>query len=78
MWGAALEPIDEAQCLELLKQVEFGGLGIRGSCGRTSGDLVNFGLHGYTVVFVTGSAVMQAGAARSCGIRSGGYRLGDV
>src|SRR5271155_5549855 len=62
MWDAALEPIDEAQCLELLKQVEFGRVAVVTAEGSPEIFPVNFAVHGHTVVFITGSAVMQARA----------------
>jgi nitroimidazol reductase NimA-like FMN-containing flavoprotein (pyridoxamine 5'-phosphate oxidase superfamily) len=62
MWDSALEPIGEQQCLDLLKQVEYGRLAVVTADGRPEIFPVNFVLHGRTVVFTTGSAVMQAWA----------------
>ena len=62
MWDAALEPIDEEYCLELLKGVEYGRVAVVTGEGRPEIFPVNFAVHGRTVVFITGSAVMQAWA----------------
>ena len=62
MWDAALEPIDEEQCLELLKRVEYGRVAVVTGEGRPEIFPVNYAVHGHTVVFITGSAVMQAWA----------------
>ncbi len=62
MWEAALEPIDEEQCLELLKGVEYGRVAVVTGEGRPEIFPVNFAVHGHTVVFITGSPVMQAWA----------------
>ena len=62
MWDAALEPIDEEHCLELLKGVEYGRVAVVTGEGRPEIFPVNFGVRGDTVVFTTGSAVMQAWA----------------
>ncbi len=62
MWDAALEPIDEEYCLELLKEVEYGRVAVVTGEGRPEIFPVNFAVHEHTVVFITGSAVMQAWA----------------
>ena len=62
MWDAAFEALDEENCLELLKEVEFGRVAIVTGEGRPQIFPVNFALHGRTVVFVTGSAIVQARA----------------
>ena len=62
MWDAALEPIDEENCLELLKEVEYGRVAVVTGEGRPEIFPVNFAVHGHTVVFITGSAVMEAWA----------------
>jgi nitroimidazol reductase NimA-like FMN-containing flavoprotein (pyridoxamine 5'-phosphate oxidase superfamily) len=62
MWDAALEPIDKEQCLELLKRVEYGRVAVVTRDGRPEIFPVNYAVHGHTVVFITGSAVMQAWA----------------
>jgi uncharacterized protein len=62
MSDAALEPIDEEYCLELLKQVEYGRVAVVTGDGRPEIFPVNFAVHGHTVVFITGSAIMQAWA----------------
>ena len=56
------EPIDEEYCLELLKEVEYGRVAVVTGEGRPEIFPVNFVVHGHTVVFTTGSAVMQAWA----------------
>ena len=62
MWDAALEPLDEEHCLELLKEAEYGRVAVVTGQGRPEIFPVNFGVRGHTVVFTTGSAVMQAWA----------------
>ena len=62
MWDEALEPIDKEQCLELLKRVEYGRVAVVTGDGRPEIFPVNYAVHGHTVVFITGSAVMQAWA----------------
>ena len=62
MRDAAFEPIDEEECLELLKRVEFGRVAVVTGEGRPEIFPVNFAIHGHTVVFITGSQVMQAWA----------------
>lgn len=62
MSDAALEAIDENECLELLKRVEYGRVAVVTADGRPQIFPVNFAVHGHSVVFVTGSAVMQAWA----------------
>ena len=61
MWDAALKPIEEKYCLELLTEVEYGRVAVVTE-GRPEIFPVNFAVHGHTVVFITGSAVMQAWA----------------
>jgi uncharacterized protein len=62
MWERALEPIGEEQCLELLKGAEYGRVAVVTGEGRPEIFPVNYAVHGHTVVFMTGSAVMQAWA----------------
>ncbi len=62
MWDAALEPIDGEHCLELLKEVEFGRVAVVTGEGRPEIIPVNFAVRGHTVVFTTGSSVVQAWA----------------
>jgi nitroimidazol reductase NimA-like FMN-containing flavoprotein (pyridoxamine 5'-phosphate oxidase superfamily) len=62
---AALESLSEQECLELLKGVRFGRVAVVTSDGRPEIFPVNFVLHGRTVVFVTGSPVIQARAPLS-------------
>ena len=58
MWDATLEKLDEKECLALLKQVEYGRVAVVTADGRPEIFPVNFALHGRTVVFLTGSAVL--------------------
>ena len=62
MWDAALEPLNEEHCLELLKQVDYGRVAVVTGEGRPEIFPVNFAVRGHTVVFITGSNVMQAWA----------------
>jgi len=62
MSGPVLESLSEQECLALLKGVKFGRVAVVTHEGRPEVFLVNFALHGRTVVFITGSAVMQARA----------------
>jgi uncharacterized protein len=62
MWDAALEPIDEEYCLELLKEVEYGRVAVVTGEGRPEIFPVNFGVHGRTVFFVTSSLLIGAWA----------------
>ena len=62
MPGPVLESLSEQECLELLKGVKYGRVAVMTQDGRPTIFPVNFALHGRTVVFVTGSAVMQARA----------------
>ena len=62
MSGPVLESLSEQECLALLKGVKFGRVAVVTHEGRPEIFLVNFALHGRTVVFITGSAVMQARA----------------
>jgi hypothetical protein len=57
-----LEPLDEDQCLKLLSTTRLGRVAVVTEHGRPEIFPVNFALHDRTVVFVTGSAVMQAWA----------------
>ena len=59
MWDAVLENLDEDECLALLKRVEYGRVAVVTADGRPEIFPVNFALHGRTVVFITGSAVLQ-------------------
>jgi uncharacterized protein len=62
MWEAALEPLDEEHCLELLKGAEYGRVAVVTGEGRPEIFPVNFSVRGHTVVFITGSPVIQAWA----------------
>jgi uncharacterized protein len=62
MSDAAFEAIDEKQCLELLKEVEFGRVAIVTGDGRPQIFPVNFTVHGHTIVFTTGSRLIEAWA----------------
>ena len=62
MVDAALESMDEEECLALLKQVKYGRVAVVTAEGRPEIFPVNFALHGRTVVFITGSATVQARA----------------
>ena len=62
MRDAAFEPIDEEECLELLKGVEYGRVAVVTGEGRPEIFPVNFAVRGHTVVFITGSEVMKAWA----------------
>jgi nitroimidazol reductase NimA-like FMN-containing flavoprotein (pyridoxamine 5'-phosphate oxidase superfamily) len=62
MWDAALEPIEQDCCLELLKEVDYGRVAIVTGEGRPEIFPVNFAVHGRTVVFITGSPVIGAWA----------------
>ena len=62
MPGPVLESLSEQECLELLKGVKYGRVAVVTQDGRPTIFPVNFTLHGRTVVFVTGSAMMQARA----------------
>jgi uncharacterized protein len=62
MWDSALETLGEEECLELLKQLEFGRVAVVTAEGRPEIFPVNFVVHGRTVVFMTGSAILQARA----------------
>jgi len=59
MWDAAFEALDKEDCLELLKEAEFGRVAIVTGEGRPQIFPVNFAVHGHTVVFITGSRVIQ-------------------
>ena len=62
MTHAAFEPIDEEECLELLKGVEYGRLAVVTREGRPEIFPINFAVRGGTVVFITGSEVVKAWA----------------
>jgi uncharacterized protein len=62
MSGPVLESLSEQECLALLKGVKYGRVAVVTHEGRPEIFPVNFTLHGRTVVFITGSAVMQARA----------------
>ncbi len=62
MWDVAFEALDEEHCLELLKEVEFGRVAIVTGEGRPQIFPVNFAVHGHTVVFITGSHIIQTWA----------------
>ena len=62
MSDAALESLSEEECLTLLKDVKYGRVAVVTEDGRPEIFPVNFSLHGRTVVFVTGSATMEARA----------------
>jgi uncharacterized protein len=62
MPGPVIETLSEQECLALLKEVKYGRVAVVTHDGRPEIFPVNFAVHGRTVVFVTGSAVMQARA----------------
>jgi uncharacterized protein len=62
MSGPVLENLSEDECLDLLTGVKYGRVAVVTREGRPEVFPVNFALHGRTVVFITGSAVMQARA----------------
>jgi nitroimidazol reductase NimA-like FMN-containing flavoprotein (pyridoxamine 5'-phosphate oxidase superfamily) len=62
MLDTALESLSEQECLSLLREVKFGRVAVVTDEGRPEIFPVNFVLHDRTVVFVTGSAVLQARA----------------
>jgi len=62
MSDAALEILDEEECLRLLREVKYGRVAVVTQDGRPEIFPVNFALHGRTVVFVTGSTTMTAWA----------------
>lgn len=62
MSGPVLESLSEEECLALLEGVKYGRVAVVTREGRPEIFPVNFALHGRTVAFVTGSAVMQARA----------------
>ena len=62
MRDAAFERIDEEECLELLKGVEYGRVAVVTGEGRPEIFPVNFAVRGDTVVFITGSDVIRAWA----------------
>jgi nitroimidazol reductase NimA-like FMN-containing flavoprotein (pyridoxamine 5'-phosphate oxidase superfamily) len=62
MSDAALESLSEEECLALLKGVSYGRVAVVTSEGRPEIFPVNYRVHDRTVVFVTGSKVLQARA----------------
>lgn len=62
MLDTAFESLDEEECLGLLQQVEYGRVAVVTEDGRPEIFPVNFALHGRTIVFVTGSATVEARA----------------
>jgi uncharacterized protein len=62
MSGPVLESLNEQECLALLKGVKYGRVAVVTREGRPEIFPVNFALHGRTLVFITGSAVMHARA----------------
>lgn len=62
MSGPVLESLSEQECLDLLSGVKYGRVAVVTHEGRPEIFPVNFALRGRTVVFITGSAVMQARA----------------
>ncbi len=62
MSGPVMESLSEQECLALLKELKYGRVAVVTHEGRPEIFPVNFAVHGRTVVFVTGSTVMQAWA----------------
>ena len=62
MRDRVFEPIGEEECLDLLKQVEYGRVSVVTAEGRPEIFPVNFAVRGRTVVFVTGSDTLVARA----------------
>ena len=62
MTDAAFEHLNDEECLARLKEVKYGRVAVVTADGRPEIFPVNFSLHGRTVAFVTGSAVLQARA----------------
>ena len=62
MSGPVLESLSEQECLALLETVRYGRVAVVTYDGRPEIFPVNFVLHERTVVFITGSAVLQARA----------------
>jgi uncharacterized protein len=62
MWDVAFEALDEEHCLERLKEVEFGRVAIVTGEGRPQIFPVNFAVRARTVVFITGSHIIQTWA----------------
>jgi hypothetical protein len=58
MTDAALEPLSEQECLDLLHGARYGRVAVVAAGGRPEVFPVNFVLHERTVVFLTGSAVL--------------------
>jgi nitroimidazol reductase NimA-like FMN-containing flavoprotein (pyridoxamine 5'-phosphate oxidase superfamily) len=59
MSEAALESLTEQECLDLLRGARYGRVAVVSAGGRPEIFPVNFVLHERTVVFLTGSAVLQ-------------------
>lgn len=62
MSDAALEQLDEQECIAHLKEVNFGRLVVVTSEGRPEIFPVNFALRGRSIVVVTSSPVIRARA----------------
>lgn len=62
MSDAALESLSKEECLALLKGAKYGRVAVVTSDGRPEILPVNYVVRNGTVVFVTGSAVLQARA----------------
>jgi len=62
MSDAALESLSKEECLALLKGAKYGRVAVVTSDGRPEIFPVNYVVRNDTVVFVTGSAVLQARA----------------
>ena len=62
MSGPVVESLNEQECLALLKGVKYGRVAVVTREGRPEIFPVNFALHGRTLVFITGSAVIRARA----------------
>ncbi|HTW10466.1 MAG TPA: pyridoxamine 5'-phosphate oxidase family protein [Acidimicrobiales bacterium] len=59
MSEATMENLSEDECRSLLASVKYGRVAVVTEDGRPEIFPVNFSLHGKTVVFVTGSYVLQ-------------------
>ena len=62
MAEAALESLSKEECLELLKGAKYGRVTVVTGEGRPQIFPVNYEVRNGTIVFVTGSAVVQARA----------------
>jgi hypothetical protein len=62
MSDAALESLTKEECLDLLNRAKYGRVAVVTSDGRPEIFPVNYVVRNDTVVFVTGSAVLQARA----------------